>query len=249
MKTILSKRRHLPLRPALFFVLAFLLLLGASLVREPLGGFLWYIAKPLMVFRNSLDSSEIARLRAELATAKASLADRDLLYQENRELKKRLGRTVEGERILAAVIERPPGLPYDTLLLDIGAQEGIAVGDLVYAGGSLLIGDISEVYGHVSRATLFSAPGILRPALLVTGPGGVVPLQLSGQGGGSFMGKLPAGVVVSPEDLVTFAGITPKLVAKVSQVEMHEGASFQSIYLHLPVSPFALRWVEVEKAP
>lgn len=249
MMKILSKRRRKPLRIALFVVLALLLLVGAALVREPLARLLWYMVEPLVLFRSNLGFSEISQLRAELAVTEALRTDRDLLYQENLELKSRFGRSIEGERILATVIERPPGIPYDTLLLDVGAQEGIATGDLVYAKGSVVIGKISEVYGRVSRATLFSAPGVESEALLLTEEGETVPLLLLGQGGGSFMGKLPAGAAVSPQDLVTFAGITPKLLARVSHVEMHEGESFQTIYLHLPVSPFALRFVEVEAMP
>ena len=246
---ILSKRHRRPLRVVLFVLLALLLLLGVALVREPLAGLFWYMAKPLVVFRSTLVSSEVSQLQAKLAKTEALRADRDFLYQENLELKKILGRSSERERVLAVIMERPPGIPYDTLLLDVGAQEGIAPGDLVYAEGSVVVGKISEVYGGVSRATLFSAPGVESEALLLTEARETVPLLLLGQGGGSFMGKLPAGTAVSVGDLVTFAGITPKLLARVSYVQAHEGESFQTLYLHLPVSPFDLRWVEVETAP
>jgi len=144
------------------------------------------------------------------------------------------------------VLLRPPGTPYDTLILDVGRREETEVGDLVFAGGSVVIGGITEVYGSTARATLFSAPGQTHDALIFS-EGGSVPISLEGQGAGSFVGKIPQGTPVAVGQTVIFSNISPVFAASVSYVEALPGESFQTVYMQMPTNPFTLRFVEVRK--
>ena len=169
------------------------------------------------------------------------------------ELKARLGRDAEVKRILAGVLLHPPATPYDTLVIDAGEAEGVAVGDVVSAGGTVVLGTISEVYTHAARVVLYSAPGQKYDAFLhhtnPSGTGGTVPLAVEGQGGGSLQARLPAGTPVSAGDTALLPGIAGGLSAAVSRVEHAAGESFSTVYFSLPADIFALRFVEVWKQP
>ncbi len=231
-------------------LLVLVVLIGAAaLWRAPLSALVWRLLSPVLSARFGGDQS--AFLQA-LASTTAALADRDVLYRENLDLKARLQRDGSVTRILGAVLLRPPATPYDTLVIDVGAAEGVATGDVVSAGGTAVIGIIGEVYTHAARVTLYSAPGEKYDALLrsstLFGKGGV-PLALEGQGGGSLRTQVPAGTIVAVGDGALLPGIAGGLVARVSHIERGEGESFITLYFSLPVNIFTLRFVEVWKQP
>jgi cell shape-determining protein MreC len=171
--------------------------------------------------------------------------DRNLLFKENAELKLRLGRGVEPTPLLSAVLMAPPGVPYDTLLIDVGSREGVKAGDLVAAGGNVYIGKVADAYNSTSRVVLFSSPEEKYQTLLK----GSIPLSIVGQGGGSMRGEVPAGTEVAVGDSVLLPSITTEYLAEVVSVLEHEGESFKSVYLKLPVNPYNLRFVEVHTRP
>ncbi len=243
-------------------VLGVCICLMVFLAREPLVGLLWRVGAPLMGERNSLGAAlgdvfagfssqaslvrENNLLRAELASSSVVVLDRDLLYRENLDLKERLNRDADASSTLAAVLSRPPATPYDTLMLDVGSQNGIAPGDLVSAGGSVYIGTIAQVYPTASRAILFSAAGQSYDALLMaSSTGAATPVSVTGQGAGSLTAEVPAGVAVAVGDQVVFPGITPQFIASVTYIDGDPQESFQTIYMQLPVDPLSLRYVEV----
>ncbi len=224
---------------------AFLILIiaAAALWRAAAAGLLWRVLSPVMQARDALESSELSQLQAQLASTTALVADRNMLYQENLDLKARLGRDAGIQAILADVLMRPPGTPYDTLLIDAGAAQGVATGQRVSAGGTTLIGTVTQVYATTARVELFSAPGQTYQAMLK----GSVPLSVAGQGGGSMMAEVPAGTRAKPGDPVVFPDIQGGVAAVVSAVSAPSGSSFETIYLELPVNPLSLSQVEVWK--
>jgi len=224
-----------------------LIIVVVVLWRAQAAAALWRVLTPVYAVRNALQGGEVESLRAQLASTTAQLADRNALYQENLDLKMRLGRDATlGPRTLAAVVAWPPAESYDSLMLDVGTQHGIAVSDKVWAGGSTAIGTISAVYPTTARATLYSSPGSQYQAQLV-GTTGNVSLNITGQGGGSFVAQVPAGTPVVVGEPVVFAGIAEQMAGVVSAVQAPAGESFETIYLSLPVNLYDLRFVEVSK--
>lgn len=221
-----------------------LVIAAAAIWRVPLSDALWRALGPLMLARHSSAGPE-----ATLASTTALLADREALMKENEELKSRLGRDPNVPRVLAGVILRPPATPYDTLVIDAGFREGLARGDAVSAGGTTMIGVVSELYANSARVTLYSAPGEKYDALLHLSDGSTLPVAIEGQGGGSLVARVPAGTLVRAGDYALLPGIMGGLTAKVTHVEGAEGESFSAVYLSLPVSPSSLRFVEVLKLP
>ena len=79
------------------------------------------------------------------------------------------------------------------------------------------------------------------------GTGGMVPLAVEGQGGGSLRAHVPAGTAVSLDDVAILPGIVGGRSAVVSRVEHADGESFVTLYFSLPVNVSSLRFVEVWK--
>lgn len=241
-----------------FFIFAVVCaaLLGAGIFwRNALESAAWSAIAPLERLRIGFDASDNQRLRAALASTTAALADRNVLYQENIQLKAQLGRTISTNVILAGVLLRPPATPYDTLVVDAGEAEGVHSGDFVSAGGTTRIGTVGDVQTHTSRVVLFSAPGQTYDVLLrLANPadGGVnttqtVPVVMQGQGSGSFVGQVPAGTAVKVGDPLVFPGIASAFAGSVSHVDYDPRQSFETLYAHLPVDILALQFVEIEK--
>ncbi len=244
--TSLLPRRRRSLGPRLLMLAGVALIIVAVLFwRNPLNNLFWQLVAPVVALRDSFSATKLATLEDELARAKAAAADRDALVAENAQLRALLGRTPAGEtRVLASVLQRPPGTPYDTLLVDVGARHGVVVGQHVSAGGSVMLGDVTAVNDATSVVTLYSAPGRELAAILTHGATSI-PISLSGQGAGSFVAELPSGTQVAVGDSVTLSDIPGAIPGTVSAVVAKEGESFVKVYLHLPVNLFDLRYVEI----
>ncbi len=247
MTTISPSRRRTPVAPTALLILLLLLIIGIAILwRSQLSALLWRVVTPLVAVRNSLDQSETTQLEAELASTSALIADRDMLYEENLALKAELGRQISSRTVLAGVLQGPPGIPYDTLIIDVGTQNGVVAGDVVSAGGTTAIGEVSNAYDSISRVTLYSASGQTYQALLMLSSGTTVPITIEGQGAGSMDGTVPAGTAASVGDTVMFPGIAGGFIGSVSQIVAPSGQSFETMYINLPVDLFSLQYVEVE---
>ena len=257
MTTISSNRRRkrVSARTAAFLIIVTIILCAGLLWRDAAAGLVWRAVSPLLSARNEAAAGSVgffgqfgnnaklagenALLKEALASSTARALDRDYLYAENLKLKQMLGRAVSDPTLLSAVLMRPPGTPYGTLMLDTGKNDGVREGNLVASEGSAYIGRITSVYDTTSRVTLFSAPGQTYQGLLR----GEVPFAISGEGAGSLSAEVPAGVEVAVGDPVIIPSIVPQFAAMVTAVLRHEGESFQSVYLTLPVNPLELRYV------
>ena len=184
-------------------------------------------------------------LEEALTQSEIVVLDRNRLYEENLELKERLGRIADPNAITAAVLLAPPAMPYDTLLLDAGERDGVSVGDRVAAGGTVLIGEIQEVYGATSRAFLYSAPGAHQEGFLAVQG---LAVATEGEGGGALRGRIPQGISVARGDELSLPSMSGGVLGFVEYVEQVEGESFQTVYFRFPVNPLTLRYVDIWRA-
>jgi cell shape-determining protein MreC len=124
--------------------------------------------------------AENTRLTEEMESLRLSLVDHEIIKEENNRLHFELGLKPVGKFISAKVVAKPPQIPLDSLLLNIGANDSVSVGDLVLASERVLIGRIVSVSGNTATAALSSFPdsvsyGYLartNEALEVVGAGG-----------------------------------------------------------------------------
>ena len=103
--------------------------------------------------------TENLQLKSDAEAGRLSSLAFDAVYRENMELKEMLGRKNSSHVVLAAILARPPETLYDTVLLDVGSNDGVAIGQKIFVGSTTIIGKITEVRAQQSVALLSSAPG------------------------------------------------------------------------------------------
>ncbi len=241
-----KKRKRRRLLSGLFAV-SLVVLLVRGPVADSLGGVLFYLGTPVWALEESV-SGLIERTRVAFA-AKERLADenrtlraaldevaieahaRDALREENRELKEMLGRRSEFDLMYARILSAPPVSPYDTLLVDIGEEDGVASGTPVFSQGDWKVGEVTRLWRRSALVTLYSAPGTEVSVMIGTSS---IPAKASGIGGGNLRAILPRGISIKEGDLVTIPAIDPSYAGTVDAIERPEGSSLEAIYMRLP---------------
>ena len=183
-------------------------------------------------------------LKSQLIEMQARMADRATLAQENASLKEILGRTTSNNLILGTILVKPNRSLYDTLVIDIGADNGIKVGDTVFAYGTTPIGLVSSTGGSSATVTLFSTSGQKTTGRI---DGKNIDVELIGRGGGNFQLQVPRDITLEPNTNVLFPGITPEVIAVVASSITDARDPTQTFLLTSPVNINELNWVEVEK--
>ncbi len=167
------------------------------------------------------------------------------LETENAQLKELLGRAPEKNTSeLAVILSRPPHTLYDSLIIDIGENSGLAPGDLVYADMNYLIGHIEAVHAASSVVKLFSSPGEKIEVLLGSS---TIPVVAEGRGSGNFYIKVPRNIQVKEGDPIVVPSLHSLILGSAEKVDAGEGEAYAYIYFKLPVSFNSLRYVQVKK--
>jgi len=185
---------------------------------------------------------ENEQLKEDAIISSAKLLDRNLLFEENMELKELLGREVTEQTVFATVLTKPNRSIYDTLIIDVGENAGITKGDKVLYGGTIVIGEIVEVFKNSSKILLLSSPGEVID--VVVGNSNIETLAY-GRGGGVFELELPRDTEVAVGDVVSVPGIISRVLGTVEHVETKPSNPFQTVLFKGPVNIFKLKWVEV----
>ena len=216
--------------------------------------------------KSLLEENEL--LQERLEEYRIDLLYKNILFDENQKLKEIFGRA-EGEFILSdlsrvesreveglvlgVILSKPNRSPYDTLVIDVGKNRpaqtdenrggGIKEGDLVFAEGNILIGQIEEVFRKSSKVSLFSTPG---EKLDVVISGSDMYTTLTGRGGGNFEMTLPRDIEIEENTAVLFPSINSYLVARVEKINYDPRDPFQKILLISPVNIQHLKFVQVK---
>lgn len=185
--------------------------------------------------------AENTALKDQIQELELRLLDRNTLAQENDELRDLLGRTPASSGVLASVLAGPGSTPYDILLVDIGSDEHVAVGDRVMVGDNVIIGTIIEVYARTAKAELFSSPG---KAMDVTLPGTNAFVTATGRGGGNFEMMLPRDVDIENGTPVFVPG-TSRIVGVILGSEGDPTDPFKKVFLRTPINPATIHFVRI----
>ena len=188
--------------------------------------------------------AENESLKRQLTDQAVQTATAEAVRSENGDLKALMDRasTTLPQRILAAVLIRPPVAPYDEFVIDVGADHHIASTSLVYAPGDVLIGRVADVLDQTSTVVLFSSPGQRYDVLV--GPSHM-PATAVGQGGGQYGAQLPQAAKVSRGDAVMAPTISSIPFGIVSAVIQDPAQPFETVLFAPPVNVYQLRWVTV----
>ncbi len=258
-----DKDKTLKRRKILGVVLLFavLMLIFRTPVEGWLSGAFQFVGRPLWGAQASVrdmveSGGYLLRSRASLAKENTALRhsidliaieahSRERLRTENEELKSMLGRHSGRDFLLARVLYTPGGVPYDTLVLDVGENHGVAAGMRVYIDGDFILGEVEKVFARSAVVTLYSSSGNELPVIVGTS---TVPTTAYGVGGGNFRVMLPRGVPAKVGDLIGIPDLAPTYLGTIDAIERPEGSSLQAIYFKWPLNIFEQEWVYVLRA-
>jgi cell shape-determining protein MreC len=212
------------------------------------------------ISKNSLYNENL-ELKSKIERDLGDRANYDSVVSENLSLKEILNRKGENRNlILASILAKPNQSVYDTLVIDIGTNHGIEVGNKVFALGNIPIGHVAEVAPGSSKVVLFSSSGETTQVVVMGKPEispetsealpnsiGNISLEIIGRGGGNFEMILPRDAKLTKGDQVVLPGINPYVVGIVETIISDPRDSFQKALLIAPVNIQNLKFVEVEK--
>ena len=185
-------------------------------------------------------------MQLKLAENEARMANYNSVILENLNLKETLGRkNSKTNMVLSAILSKPNQSSYDTLIIDVGIEQGIKEGNTVFALGNIPVGAIAKTYLHSSTVKLFSTSGEKTQAVV----SGNIYLELVGRGGGNFEMIIPADFKLVKGDEVVLPGITPYVLAITETMISDPRDSAVKALLVSPVNIQELKFVQVETSP
>jgi rod shape-determining protein MreC len=182
-------------------------------------------------------------LKDEITTLSQEKVFTDIIKRENEDLKSIfLRKNKNQDHILATVLVKPFLSPYDTLIIDVGTQNGVTVGNSVLVQGNIFIGYISEVNTKSSKVILHSSPG--EKTNVIIGENNISKEAL-GMGNGNFILEVPRELGIQQGDSITIPSIYTNIFSVVERIEFKETDAFQTIFFKNPINISELKWVEV----
>jgi cell shape-determining protein MreC len=256
-KQIADKRRLIKNFIFLIIFLAF----AAFGVFSYFSGFFHFIGRPIWKTKNSISQNienigyivrtktsvykENENLLKENVDLKNAMVDYQILKNENNQLKESFGRVSQGNKlILSAILTKPNYSPYDTIIIDIGIDSNIAIGNQVYSSDLVPIGEISEVYSNTALVTLYTNPGQVTEAMI---DGTNTSVELVGRGGGNFEMIIPIDLPFTKGTLVYLPNIQSEIVAVIEDVISSPNDPVKKVLLSSPVNVQSLKWVFVKR--
>ncbi|OGI58358.1 hypothetical protein A3C60_00640 [Candidatus Nomurabacteria bacterium RIFCSPHIGHO2_02_FULL_37_45] len=197
----------------------------------------------LVTSKNSL-YLENKNLKIQSSIDKTMMSNYNSVLTENISLKEILGRKSEkSSMILAAILSKPNQSLYDTLVIDVGTNKGIHVGEMVFALGNVPMGRVAETYPNSSKVILFSSKGEKTQGVVSEKN---IFMEVVGRGGGNFEMILPRDLALLKRDQVVLPGIIPHVLGVVATIISDPRDPFQKALLVSPVNIQELKFVEVE---
>lgn len=197
-------------------------------------------------FRDRSELLAVERdLRQQLAEHAGAHLTAAALEEENAAFRNILGATV-APRIAAAVVGRPPALPYDVFLIDRGSADGVVADAPVYAAENRAIGFIASVYEHSALVVLITSPGY-ESTVYIYGPN--IYTTAEGQGGGSLRVSVPQGIELSEGNLVTIPSLDTGVYGTLSVIDSEPSRPEQYGYVSVDEPLAGIRYVSVGSAP
>ena len=186
--------------------------------------------------------NEITELKSKVASYDGDRKTIANLVSENQQLLSLVSGT-SSPRVLSNIIGRPPQLPFDALLIDVGSEDGVNENAVVYINDDKAIGLIARVYPHSSLVALASSPGV-ESSVYVIGPD--VYATAVGDGGGVMKVKIPQGIHLESGDLVVVPALGSGIYGIIDEVVSVPTEPVQNGYVTIGIPIQSLRTVTVD---
>ena len=181
--------------------------------------------------------AENRALTEKAAEMKISLSFLEIFEKENAELKAAFSAEERKNYIFGSVISRPPFTPYDLLIIDAGAKDGVEEGMQVLAFGKVLLGYAADVFPDKSKVKLISSFGEETNVVLESSG---IPAIAAGKGGENFEIILSRMTDIGVGEKIITDGKNPLLVGIVEKIERQATDPYQKIIFRLPINIQAL---------
>lgn len=196
-------------------------------------------------FTSFSDTAALAARNERLAKENAALAsENQALLQKETSMSALIGASalqkIPGTGILAGVVARPPLSPYDTIVLSVGSSSGVTLGQEAFGEGGVPLGIVTAVAADFSRATLFSAPGMVTHGWVKNAD---MPLNIFGAGGGAMNASLSRSAGIEVGDIVFAPGPGMLPIGSVTRVDSDPSAPGITLRIMPSINPFSLTWV------
>lgn len=191
--------------------------------------------KGTLVDENRALQQELSQLRREVFMTRTLLAD-------NTRLHALLDRTTTSDSLVSAsVIHGERFSPYDTFIIDLGAENGVRDGMLVLTPEGIAVGTISAIQEKTSTVTQFSAPNMIVDAILnATSSFHTV---LRGYGSGTMRVSIPRDIEFAVDDTFVLPSFPTYPIGKIVSIEVAPEDAYKILYVRSPVNMYELRYV------
>jgi cell shape-determining protein MreC len=258
-----NKRKKIAMRA---FVIAFFVAI-IFYFRVPIFNGLSYathgVFKPVVVFGNNLGHkfssigsaisfkkliiAENKDLKTQLGETVAKTANYNSILEENVKLKEILNRKPwNANLILGNILSKKNQSIYSSVLIDLGMNQGVFIGQKVLAWGNIPIGKIAETEANSSKVVLYSSPGEKTEAI-ISGSAMSSFVEVVGRGGGNFEIILPRDFVLAEGTEIVLPGAYPYLLGTVKTIISDPRDAFQKALIVSPVNVQELKFVQVER--
>ncbi len=177
---------------------------------------------------NTLESQQLAQQSVER------------VITENEQLKAELGRLPEPKGVLGHIVTIPNRSIYGTFMVDVGAVEGVGIGQVAYAFGTIALGTVTSVTDQSATIELYSTAGRETSG---TAEGSQVAVTLVGRGAGEYEVRMPRNVPFDIGSVISEQSVGGAILATVEKVITDPRDPFQRLLAKAPVNLQALKWV------
>lgn len=210
---------------------------GALYISQPLIYLKNYTDETLFSFKTLLTNKEALKnenvfLKQKIMDLQVKEAFFDALLDENNELKKVLSYEPRASLQLAVVLMRPGFGAHNSLVLNVGSEDGVAEGTPVTAFGRLLLGHISEVTTNTSKVRMISYPGEETNVFV----GNSISAIAVGLGGENMEIVLPHDADIKVGDYVTTLDHNPFYLGVVEETIKNMTDPFQKVIFRIPLN-------------
>jgi len=189
-----------------------------------------HLERDIVELKETIQDLELESLRTEM------------IRKENEDLKTSLGRLSSEPSVLASVVLRPDRTLYNSLVIDTGSKQGVKIGDIVLAYGSVAIGRVVDVRENISHVEVFSQSNS-------TSVFNHLPtnthVDIMGRGGSAFEFTIQRDVEVAEGDILALPGTRGYITGLVEKISFNPTDPFQTVFGRSVVNINELRFVEV----
>jgi rod shape-determining protein MreC len=264
-------RTSQPIKVVILIVSIVLLILFLHFIRvlSPLERGIVYLTKPVMRLTYSLSNKigdnylsfrskqDLLRENKELKDQIAILLKEKSYFEnekeENEFLREQLkfSQTMSYEFVIANVIGKNIGGKPNSLLLDVGTQSGLVVGQPVLGAAGIVVGKISKVENNRSLMTLIN-DDLSRIAVKIQGRTKTMGVVEGEFGLGLKMGFIPQNEIVFEGDLVVTSGIEENVpanlvVGQIERIKKEPEALFHEATIKSPIDFSKITMVNIVK--